>query len=77
MCNRDEAKDIARDHVAALQRSRLQSGVVIVTDDTNYVQLAVEHGQLTVEEHVLDDEPDSPTEGQYFVLYRETEPVND
>lgn len=41
----------------------------------NYVRLAVEAGQLEVIEHVLDDEQDSPTEGQYFVLFRGTTPV--
>lgn len=42
----------------------------------NYVRLAVEAGQLIVEDHVLDDDPDSPTEGQFFVQFRGTEPVS-
>lgn len=40
----------------------------------NFINKAIEAGQLIVEDDVLDDEPDSPTEGRYFATFRAAEP---
>jgi hypothetical protein len=36
----------------------------------NFVRLAVEAGQLEAWGEDLDDDPDSPTCGQFLILYR-------
>lgn len=38
------------------------------------IREALLHGDLVEEDTILDDEPDSPTEGRYFKLYRATAP---
>lgn len=54
----------------------ISRGVDTVPSDVNYVRVAVEAGQLDVRDAELDDVPDSPTEGMYFMTYVETKPID-